>query len=325
MLKLFSIRTSLIIVLLLSLLILSKDVQGHGGQIETGGGGGGPVHLTKTQQSAIGLKIANADIRDMSRVLSIKGVVKLDPSRQAFVTTRIEGRVNKLNVKLGDFVRAGQSLMDIQSRQFGDPPPIVPVPAPMSGVIDERNVVLGEAVNPEKNLLHIVNLSTVIVQAQVYEEDIGKVTLNQTARIHLLAYPEDTFTGKVTYLGQSVDPQKRTLPVWIAVNNTAGKIKPEMFANVAVVLSKSEGVLTVPKAAVLEEGGEKFVFVQEGEEFNRADIAAGLEDDLYVEVKDGLVPGDAVVTDGKREVYTSWLTGGPKSKSDKKQEKAQKH
>jgi multidrug efflux pump subunit AcrA (membrane-fusion protein) len=320
MFKLVSVRTLLVTVLSLSLLMLSKDVQGHGGQIETGGGGGGPVHLTKTQQSAIGLKTANADFRDMSRVLSIKGVVKLDPSRQAFVTTRIEGRVHKLYVKLGDFVRVGQALLDVQSRQFGDPPPIVPVEAPMSGVIDERNVALGEAVNPEKSLLHIVDLSTVIIQAQVYEEDIGKVALNQAARVHLLAYPEDTFSGKVTYLGQSVDPQKRTLPVWITVKNTAGKIKPEMFANVAVVLSKSEGALTVPKAAVLEEGGEKFVFLQNGEEFNRADIATGLEDDLYVEVKDGIVPGDVIVTDGKREIYTGWLTGG-----SKKEEKEQKH
>lgn len=324
MLKLFSARSFCLTVLSLSLLMLSKDVQGHGGEIETGGGGGGPVHLTKAQQSAIGLKTAGADFRDMSRVLTIKGVVKLDPARQAFVTTRIEGRVHKLNVKLGDFVRVGQSLMDIQSRQFGDPPPIVPVPAPMSGVIDERNVVLGEAVNPEKNLLHIVDLSAVIVQAEVYEEDIGKVKLNQAARIHLLAYPEDTFSGKVTYLGQSLDPQKRTLPVWITVKNTSGQMKPEMFATVAVILSKSEGVLTVPKAAVLEEGGEKFVFLQNGDEFNRADIATGLEDDLSVEVKDGLVPGDAVVTDGKREIYTSWLTGGSKSQS-KESKKEEKH
>jgi multidrug efflux pump subunit AcrA (membrane-fusion protein) len=299
-----------------ALIPFAAELRAHGETLKTGSGGGGPVHLTKAQQGAIGLKTVSADLRDLSYVLLVKGSVMSDPARQAFVTTRIEGRVQKLHVRLGDPVRAGQAVLDVQSRQFGDPPPIVSVTAPISGVIDERNVVLGEAVNPEKNLLHIVDLSTVIVQAQVYEEDIGKIALNQIARVHLLAYPESTFPGKITYLGQRLDPEKRTLPVWITVKNSGNRMKPEMFATAAVILSTSKDSLTVPKAAVLEEGGEKFVFLQNGEKFDRVDIATGLEDDLFVEVKDGLVPGDLVVTDGKRELYTSWLTGGPETKDD---------
>jgi len=300
-----------------ALIPFAAELRAHGETLKTGsGGGGGPVHLTKVQQDAIGLKTVGADFRDLSHVLLVKGSVMADPARQAFVTTRIEGRVQKLHVQLGEPVRAGQALLDVQSRQFGDPPSIVSVTAPLAGVIDERNVVLGEAVNPEKNLLHIVDLSTVIVQAQVYEEDIGKIALNQIARVHPLAYPESIFPGKITYLGQRLDPERRMLPVWIAVKNSGNRLKPEMFATAAVILSTSKGALTVPKAAVLEEGGEKFVFLQDGEKFDRVDIVTGLEDDLFVEVKDGLVPGDLVVTDGKRQIYTNWLAGGPATKED---------
>lgn len=296
-------------------LFLPFTAYGHGEQLSTGGGGGGPVRLSKPQQQAIGLKIAAADLRNIERILMIKGTVKLDPNRQAFVTTRIEGRIHKMYANLGDFVRSGQTVVDVQSRQFGDPPPVVPIPSPISGIVDQRNVVLGESVNPDKNLLHVVDVSTLIVQAEVYEEDIAKIGMNQTARVHLLAYPDETFTGKITYIGQAIDPQRRTLPAWITVRNTKNKIKPEMFGNVALILSKQEGVLTVPKSAILEAGGEKFVFIQSGDEFKRADVVTGLEDDQYVEIKDGLIPDDKVVTDGKREIYTAWLTGGPKSEA----------
>ena len=68
---------------------------------------------------------------------------------------------------------------------------------------------------------------------------------------------------------------------------------------------------------MMEEGGEKFVFVQTGDTFDRADVQTGAEDDRFVEIKDGLVPDDLVVTDGKRELYTSWLTGGKKPAADK--------
>ena len=85
-----------------------------------------------------------------------------------------------------------------------------------------------------------------------------------------------------------------------------------MFARAAVVLARNEGVLAVPKEAILEAKGEKFVLAQTGDTFNRVDVKTGVEDDSFVEIQEGLVPEDVVVTVGKREVYTTWLTGGKK-------------
>lgn len=281
----------------------------HGGQIETGGGGGGPVKLAKEQQAAIGLKTAKAELRDIDVVLMLNGTVKLDPNLHAHISTRIEGRVEKLYVNMGDKVEKGQKLADIQSRQIGNPPPVVTLEATVGGVINDRSVTLGESVEPNKELFHIVDLSEVIVVAEVYEEDIGKVKLDQDARIRVLGYPDLAFDGKITFVGVELDPEKRTLPVWVTVKNPDGKLKPEMFAKVAIVLARNEGVLAVPKEAILEAGGEKFVFVQAGDSFNRSDVQTGAEDDRFVEIKDGLVPDDVVVTDGKREVYTQSLMG----------------
>ena len=288
----------------------------HGGAIEIGGATG-PVTLTSAQQASIGLKTAKAESRDIDTVLVVNGKVQLDPNLHAHVTSRIEGRIEKLYAGMGDRVERGQKLAEIQSRQIGNPPPIVAVVTPISGAINERSITLGEAVDPNKELFHVIDLSQVIVAAEVYEEDVGRVKLGQHARVRALGYPTNSFEGKTTFVGLELDPDKRTLPIWVKVKNPDGKLRPEMFAKVAIVLARNESVLAVPKAALLEAGGEKFVFVQTGDTFDRVDVQTGVEDERFVEIKEGLVPDDAVVTDGKREVYTSWLTGGPKKAADK--------
>ncbi len=306
-----------VITVLTLCLIVPQRLFAHGTAIDTGGGGSGPVKLTKEQQAAIGLKAINAEGRSIDSVLVLNGKVMLDPNRHAHVSTRIEGRVEKLYASVGDKVEKGQKLVDIQSRQIGDPPPVVTIEAIVSGVINERDVTLGESVDPNKELFHIIDLSEVIVEAEVYEEDVGKVKLGLAARIRVLGYPDDAFAGKIKFIGAQLDPEKRTLPIWISVKNPDWKLRPEMFAKIAVVLNKNEDVLSVPKDALMEEGGEKFVFVQTGDTFNRVDVQTGAQDDLFVEIKDGLVPDDRVVTDGKREVYTSWLMGAKKPAADK--------
>ncbi len=288
------------------------ELYGHGGQIETGEGGGGPVTLSKVQQDSIGIKTAKADLRSIDTILAVNGAVQLDPNLHAHVTTRISGRVDQLLASVGDRVEKGQKLALIQSRQIGDPPPEVEVDSPMSGVINERSVTVGDAVEPDKELFHVVDLSKVIVVAQVYEEDTGKVKLGQKARVHAFSFPKQEFAGEVTFLGLELNSETRTLPVWIAVDNPEGKLRGGMFARASLLLATSADVLAVPNESILEEGGEKFVFVQTGNTFTRADVQTGAADDRFIEIKDGLVPDDAVVIAGQRELYTQWLTGSPK-------------
>ena len=295
----------------------AQRVFAHGGAVEIGEGASGPVTLTPVQQAAIGLKTAKVDTRDIDTVLVVNGKVQLDPNFHAHVSSRIEGRIEKLYAGIGDRVEKGQKLAEIQSRQIGNPPPVGIVDAPLSGVINDRSVSLGEAVDLNKELFHVIDLSQVIVVAEVYEEDVGKVKLRQHARVRVLGYPTDSFEGQTTFVGLELDPDTRTLPLWVTMKNPDGKLRPGMFAKVAVILARNESVLAVPKEALLEAGGEQFVFVQTGDTFDRVDVQTGAADDRFVEIREGLVPDDAVVTDGKREVYTNWLTGGPKKAVDK--------
>jgi multidrug efflux pump subunit AcrA (membrane-fusion protein) len=98
--------------------------------------------------------------------------------------------------------------------------------------------------------------------------------------------------------------------VWIELANPDRLLKPNMFATASLVLNRNDSALAIPNDAILEANGEKFVFVKQGDAFDRVDIMIGASDDEYSEVTDGLVPGDEIVVQGKRQVYTMWLTGG---------------
>jgi multidrug efflux pump subunit AcrA (membrane-fusion protein) len=288
----------------------------HGESIEVGGGGArGPVRLSAAQQAAVGLKTATAEARPMATLLKLNGEVQLLPDRQADVSLRISGQVKELSANVGDSVRRGQRLALVQTRLVGDPPPTVPITAPIDGVVDARDAVRGEAVEPNTKLFHLSDRSQMLVVAKVYEEDLGKVKPGQEARIRLLAYPDEVLAGKVTRIDPNLDPASRTVKVSVALANPQGLLKPNMFATVGVVQRRDEAALTIPNGAIIEAQGEKFVFVRDGDTFNRVEVSVGASDDQYSEITDGLVPGDEVVTQGNRQLYTLWLTGNQAAKA----------
>ena len=298
------------IVLLATVALFASRAHGHGEEIAVGGGARGSVQLTAGQMRAIGLTLAVAKERPMATLLTLNGVVQSSVDRQAVVSSRISGAVTALYARLGDVVSKGQRLARVQSRLVGDPPPSVALTAPRAGVIDAVEVTLGQAVEPAVALFHISDPAQVNVVARVYEEDLAKVRLGQVAHIRALSYPDRIFTGKVTLVGPVLDASSRTVPVWISLSNPGGVLKPNLFARVDIALTQNGAALAVPTATIIAANGEQFVFVRSGSKFNRVEISTGAVDDAHTEVSDGLVPGDEVVIQGNRQLYTLWLTGG---------------
>jgi len=304
--------------LLLCTLFTLPQAFAHGGQIELGGGARGPVHLTDRQKQAIALQTVVADLQEINKELNINGQIQLLPNNQADVSLRISGQVKVLYSNLGDRVKVGQKLAKVESRLSGNPPPTVSITAPMSGVIDARNVNIGQAVEPNMVLFHISDRSRLIVVAKVYEEDIGKIELGQEANIRVLSYPKQVFNGKVTLIDPTLDPLSRTVDVWIEMANEKDMLKPNMFARVSVILKHDDAALVVPNGAIIEANGERFVFVSENNTYQRVEVIVGAHDDKYSQIIDGLVPGDEVVLQGNRQVYTLWLTGGSQQTKEEK-------
>ena len=181
------------------------------------------------------------------------------------------------------------------------------VAAPIGGVIAERNVVLGETVEPSKVIFKILDPSVVFVEGDAFEESLRELKVGQSVRIRLASYPDEVFAGKISRLSPTIDPQKRTLRLWVEVVNPSRKLKPNLFSEMNIVLGGQGEVLAIPQEALISIEGESFVFVEEKDSYRRADVVLGARDDRFVEVKKGILPGDKVVTDGKQQLYTQSL------------------
>jgi len=309
-------KKTLVTVSLLAILALGSDAFAHGGEVEVSASGvRKPVQLTVEQQAAIGLKTAVAESRPLSSLLNTNGDVQLPLDHQADVSIAISGRIKELYANLGDTVKAGQRLALVESRAGGNVG--VTITAPMSGVIDARSATIGQAVEPSR-IFHISDTSKVTVIGKVYEESLAQVKVGQVARVHVLAYPDQVFVGKVTLIEPTLDPLSRTVKIWIQLDNPQGLMKPNMFARIALVLKQNDEALVVPNEAIIEANSEKFVFVHDGKNFKRVEITLGAADDQYSEVTDGLVPGDEVAMQGNRQIYTMWLTGGGQAQLEDK-------
>lgn len=293
----------------LTTLVTVPGVLAHGEQIKVGAGGG-PVKLSAEQQSKLGLKLATAMQAPVLETLDVNGELQGPPGAQAEASSRISGQVTALYAQLGDNVRAGQKLARVQSRLVGNPSPSVDILAPRAGRIDAVNVSLGQAVEPSGSLFRIAGQGQLDLVAHVYEEDLGKLRIGQAASVRLLSYPDQEFRGQVRVISPALDPLSRTVQAWISLDNAEGLLRPNLFGRAKLELRRDGAALTVPEAAVLEAGGERFVFVRQKGAFVRADVQTGVRSAGQVEIRSGLVPGDEVVTQGNREVYTLWLTGG---------------
>jgi RND family efflux transporter MFP subunit len=211
-----------------------------------------------------------------------------------------QGEVESLKRQLQILGFSAASITTLLQR--GVPDPILTLTAPISGAISARQATPGAVVEATEKLLELIDTSRVWVEGDVVEHLLTAVRPGQQARVRVAAYPEVVFTGTVRTLGRTVDPDKRTVHLWIEVPNPQGQLLPEMFATVTLITQVATDSLAVPLRAILTEGAEQFVFVENGDTYVRQNIVSGLKDDRYVEIRDGLFPGDRIVVRGGYEL-----------------------
>lgn len=168
--------------------------------------------------------------------------------------------------------------------------------SPASGTVVEKNVVDGQAVMAGQTLYTIADLRSVWVDAELRESDVANVSIGSGADIELNAYRGRTFKGRITYFYPTVQQEARTVKARIDVANTAGMLRPGMYATV-LIQTPQRSALTVPRSAVINTGERSVVFVDMGGgRLMPHDIVPGRVAGDYVEVVSGLEPGQRVVT-----------------------------
>ena len=176
---------------------------------------------------------------------------------------------------------------------------LLPILAPLSGVVVERDMVVGQLTDTSTTLARVLDLSRVYVDAQIYESDLSRVHAGDAISVSVPAFPDRVFTGTVQYVGNEVSSDTRTLTVRTVIPNPGWLLRPGMFATVNITNRAEAPRIVVPADAVLQDGDLQVVYVQVApQEFLKRTVTVQPADSGNVVVESGLESGDRVVTSG---------------------------
>ena len=188
------------------------------------------------------------------------------------------------------------------------------VVAPFAGTIIGKNVVLAERVGTDTEMFRLADLSTVWVQADIYQKDLPAIAqLGETLTFRAPTASDGslhTHTAKIFYRGDILDPATRMLRLQAIADNDDRHLKPGMFVEIEIPSQDSQDILAIPESAIQEIGGQKMVFVQQSEtEFRKVPVVTGTASDGIVEIREGLKVGDQVVTSGGFALKSELMKG----------------
>ena len=233
-------------------------------------------------------------------VFAIGRIEEISANRSA-LASRIPGRVIELNAHVGDEVEQGQVLAVIESRQPGDPPPSVELKALLGGLVVDTHARIGEPVEPDSDLLDISDRSSVWAVARIPEPEAANIVPGTKARIRIPALGETFIEATLDRYGVEANREAGTLEGIFVLDNSEGRLQPGMRVEFSIITRSRKNVMAVPHEAIQGDPTKRVVFVEDFElpnAFIRAPVVLGEENDRYVEIINGLFPGDEVVTRG---------------------------
>ncbi|MBI5522452.1 MAG: efflux RND transporter periplasmic adaptor subunit [Desulfarculus sp.] len=192
----------------------------------------------------------------------------------------------------------GANLADLRTGNHRKP--LLPVRAPIGGIITEKHAIVGELADPSKSLYTIADLSTVWVLVDINEKDLARIHRGQEASVTVGAFPELKLKGRITYIADLVGQNTRTVKARIEVPNSERKLKPEMFATIELALdADATPVLAVPEDALQYLDGKTVIFVAEKEgEFAARPVRTGRTAGGMAQIVSGLTEGEQYAIEG---------------------------
>jgi cobalt-zinc-cadmium efflux system membrane fusion protein len=253
----------------------------------------------KADWQKLNVQAANA-ARHLDRSRSLAGIgatsqrdLELAESEHAAYVEALKAQESVIAGLDGKLRRFGLSSGDLQS------PSLTTIVSPFAGVVIQAEVAPGDVVDPGVALFSITNLSEVWVQAEVYEKDLGRIQLGQSAVISVDTYPGETFAGRVAYVSDVLDPKTRTAQVRCVVPNRDRRMKLDMFVSVDLPTTASRTALAVPASALQNLDGKPVMFVRKSnQQFEVREVKVGLTTGGHVEILSGVRETEPVVVQG---------------------------
>ncbi len=258
---------------------------------------GGRIAELETSEVRVNLKKAKADSKKAEvDLINTETEYKRKEAlfKEGLVTQQqfddIQKRLSIARAEL-DRVKAAQDVARLQyDYSF--------IRSPVSGVVAERNVDVGDTASTGIIIASIVDTVNLYISAPVDEADIGNVSLNQVVKITMDAYLGQTFYGKVIRISPIVigaRQETKTFEVRVSMPRRDFVLKPGMSADVEIIVGEAKKTLVVPSQTVFDKGTEKFVYVAENGRAKKRKIKAGMFNWNFTEIKEGLKEGEIVI------------------------------
>ncbi|WP_323043398.1 efflux RND transporter periplasmic adaptor subunit [Paraburkholderia sp.] len=182
--------------------------------------------------------------------------------------------------------------------------------APFDGVISSVGAAAGDIVDTSSPIVTLVDLSTMWVQANVPERDAAEVRPGQTVLVHIDAYGDRQFTGRVIDVADQVDTNTGTVAVRCELPNGDGALRANMFGTVEIQAPLGRDTMLVPDAALQDVNGQTAVFIPSGNgRFTWRAVRTGYATDGMTQILSGLAAGTSVVADGSYWLKAALMKG----------------
>ncbi len=269
------------------------------------------VSLDASVMREFGVEIGVAGPGFVTRTVTLPAEVRPNEDQLAHIAPRFPGIAREVRKKVGDTVRAGETLAIVESSESLAPYPLKTL---IGGIVIERHITRGEPVSQQRGrVFTVADLSTVWVDISIYQKHLDVVKLGQTVTLSA-GHGLPTATGKISYISPIVDEDTRTATARVVLANPDGRWRPGLFVTARVEVDHVRVPVAVPRSALEQIDDSTVVFVEVESGFAPRVVAAGREGGDLVEIVDGLVAGERYVRSGgftlKSELAREELSGG---------------
>jgi membrane fusion protein, heavy metal efflux system len=269
------------------------------------------VQLTDAVAKEFGIEVGVAGSGLVARTVVLPAEVRPNEEKLAHIAPRFPGIAREVKKRIGDVVKAGDTLAVIESSESLAP---YSLKTQIDGVIVERHITRGEPVSQARGrVFTVADLSDVWVDISVYQKHLHDVKLGQKVSISA-GHDFTPAAAEISYVSPVVDEETRTATARIVLPNPDGEWKPGLFVTAEVELEQVKVPVSVPRTALEQVEGNTVVFVKDEDGYEPRTVTLGLQGVDVVEVTSGLSAGDSYVTRGgftlKSELARGELSGG---------------
>jgi multidrug efflux pump subunit AcrA (membrane-fusion protein) len=249
----------------------------------------------KVPEKIVPVRVLQPRLRDIFEKIRASGSIQAQT--EVLLVPKVSGKIIRNLVQMGSPVRNGNIVSIINRDEVGYEFKPYEVRSDGKGVVSRILLNPGASVNPATPIMAIVDIDNVKAVMAVDELKIRFVRIGLAVQLKMAAYPDDVFTAKVTAISPIANPQTRAIDIEITVPNPGYRLKPGMYAEIEMVQNRRSGLM-LPIAAVVDRGGQKFVFSVAADRARMKPVVTGAINGDQIEIVSGLLGSETIVSSG---------------------------